>query len=486
MSRQRTKLGAVIALSVSLALVGCRGSDDDSADDGGEITTDAGTSNAGSQPPVTTAAGGDTTSGDTATDDTATDTTSGGSDAPATTGGGEGPTAPEVECPAEEQGLTDTEMVLGGTYPLSGPVAAYAAVPVGIKAWFDHLNETEGGITAGDGVTRKITWNYLDDQYSPPATLENVRRLVESDGSWLILNPLGTPSNTAIRDYMNEAEVPQLYVATGAATWGRDIEDYPWTIGYQPDYESEGIAYAQYALEENPDATVAILYANDDFGKDYLTGIKEGMGDAADQIVAEVTYETTDATVDAQVAQALESDPDVFMLIATPQFAIQGINQTQALGYEGTKILTSVSSSVGAVIANTNDGAAEGWITSVYLKDPTDPAYDEDPGMVEYQELLAEYAPDANPDDGLILYGMSVAQLFQHTLESMPTVCRAAIMEAAKNLDWPEPPLLLPGISVKTGEGDGFPIQQVQLQRWEGDGYVKFGDIMDAADINAD
>jgi branched-chain amino acid transport system substrate-binding protein len=376
--------------------------------------------------------------------------------------------------------------VLGGTYPLSGPVAAYAAVPVGIKAWFDHLNATEGGITAGDGVTREITWNYLDDQYSPPASLENVRRLVESDGSWLVLNPLGTPSNTAIRDYMNEAEVPQLYVATGAATWGRDIEEYPWTIGYQPDYESEGIAYAQYALEENPEATVAILYANDDFGKDYLTGIKEGMGDAADQIVAEVTYETTDATVDAQVAQALESDPDVFMLIATPQFAIQGINQTQALGYEGTKILTSVSSSVGAVIANVNDGAAEGWITSVYLKDPTDPAYDEDPGMVEYQEVLAEYAPDANPDDGLHLYGMSVAQLFQHTLESMPTVCRAAIMEAAKNLNWAEPPLLLEGISIETSEGDGFPVQQVQLQRWEGDGYVKFGDIIDASDINAD
>ncbi len=394
-----------------------------------------------------------------------------------------GASAPAVECPEEEQGLTDTEIVLGGTYPLSGPVAAYASIPVAIGAWFDYLNETQGGITAGDGVTRQITWNYLDDQYAPPATLENVRKLIESDGVWLVLNPLGTPPNTAIRDYMNEAEVPQLYVATGAATWGRDIEEYPWTIGYQPDYESEGIAYAQFALADNPDATVAILYANDDFGKDYVTGIREGMGDAADQIVAEVTYETTDATIDSQVAQALESDPDVFMLIATPQFAIQGINQTQALGYEGMRILTSVSASVGAVIANTNDGAADGWYTDTYIKDPTDEQWADDPGMQQYFEILAEYAPDANPDDGLHVYGLSLAQLFQHTLESMPTVCRAAIMEAAKNLEWTDPPLLLPGVEIRTGEGDGFPVQQVQIMQWNGEEYEFVGDLIDAASL---
>lgn len=404
-------------------------------------------------------------------------------DGAAADGSGAGASAPAVECPDEEPGLTDTEIVLGGTYPLSGPVAAYASIPVGIGAWFDYLNETEGGITAGDGVTRQITWNYLDDQYQPPATLENVRRLIESDGVWLILNPLGTPSNTAIRDYLNEAEVPQLFVATGAATWGRDIEQYPWTIGYQPDYESEGIAYAQHALAENPDATVAILYANDDFGKDYLTGIRTGMGDAVDQIIAEVTYETTDATIDSQVAQALEGDPDVFMLIATPQFAIQGINQTQALGYEGMRILTSVSSSVGAVIANTNEGAADGWLTNTYIKDPTDEQWAEDPGMMQYQEILAEYAPDANPDDGFHVYGMSVGQLFQHTLESMPTLCRAAVMEAAKNLDWPEPPLLLPGIAVTTGPGDGFPIQQVQMEQWNGENYEFVGELLDAASL---
>ncbi len=392
--------------------------------------------------------------------------------------------APAVDCPDQEQGLTDTSISLGGTYPLSGPAAAYASIPVGIDTWFQYLNDTDGGITAGDGVTREIEWNYLDDGYQPPKSLENVRSLIEQDGVWLVLNPLGTPPNLAIRDYMNEAEVPQLFVATGAATWGRDIEQYPWTIGYQPDYESEGIAYTQYVLSENPDATIAVVHANDDFGKDYQTGINEALGDKADQLVAEVTYETTDASIDSQVSQALESDPDAFILIATPAFAIQGINQAQALGYDGIKIITSVSSSVGAVIDNVNAGAANDWITSVYLKDPTDPAYDDDPAMQQYKDLMGQYHPEANVDDGLFLYGMSVAQLFQHTLESMPTVCRAAIMEAAKHLSWDAPPLLLEGVSIATNAPeDGFPIQQVQLERWTGEQYEKFGDIIDAAQL---
>ena len=477
MTSKRTTLRVFAALSVSLALVACRGSDDDDAgDDASEVTT-AGATDA---PAATEAAPAATAASEGTTAET--EGTTAGSEG--TTAGSEGTAAmaPEVECPAEEQGLTDTSVKLGGSYPLSGPVAAYASVPVGIDAWFQHLNETEGGVTAGDGVTREIEWSYLDDQYAPPKTLENVRALVEQEGVWLVFNPLGTPPNVAIRDYMNEAEVPQLYVATGASTWGRDIEQYPWTIGYQPDYESEGIAYAQYVLSENPDATIAVVYANDDFGKDYLTGIKEGLGDSADQLISEVTYETTDATVDSQVSQALGENPDAFMLIATPAFAIQGINQTQALGYEGIKIITSVSSSVGAVINNVNPGAADDWVTSVYLKDPTDPAYDDDPAMIEYKEVLAQYHPDANADDALHLYGMSVAQLFQHTLESMPTVCRAAIMEAAKHMTWDAPPLLLEGVGIETNvPGDGFPIQQVQLQRWTGEQYEKFGEIIDAA-----
>jgi branched-chain amino acid transport system substrate-binding protein len=484
MTKRRTKLRVFAALSVSLALVGCRGSDDDDADVATEEETAA---------PAATGGGTDTTAATEATEAESTEgtaasgtegTAAAGSEGTSAGTGGDTPMAPEVDCPESEPGLTDTEITIGGSYPLSGPVAAYGVIPVAIKAWFDYLNETQGGITAGDGVTRRINWTYLDDQYQPPRTLENVRRLVEQDNVWLVFNPLGTPPNVAIREYMNGAEVPQLYVATGASMWGNEIEEFPWTIGYQPDYESEGIAYAQYALSENPDARVGILYANDDFGRDYVTGIREGMGDAADQIVAEVTYETTDATIDSQVSQVIDSGADVFMLIATPQFAIQGIQRTAALGYEGTKIVTSVSSSVGAVIEPAGRDVATDWITSVYLKDPTDPEYDDDPGMMQYQEILAEYAPDANPDDGFNVYGMSVAQLFQHTLESMPTLCRAAIMEAAKNLDWADPPLLIEGIGITTGEGDAFPIQQVQLQRWTGDGYEKFGEIIDAADIN--
>lgn len=484
MTKRRTKLHVFAALSVSLALIGCRGSDDDDADVATEDPTETAATDAvtdtATEDTATEATEAASTEATTATEDTGSSGTEGTSAGTA----GEAPSAPEVDCPESEPGLTDTEITLGGSYPLSGPVAAYGVIPVAIKAWFDYLNETEGGITAGDGVTRRINWTYLDDQYQPPRTLENVRRLVEQDNVWLVFNPLGTPPNVAIRDYLNGAEVPQLFVATGASMWGNQIDEYPWTIGYQPDYESEGIAYAQYALSENPDARVGVLYANDDFGRDYLTGIREGMGDAADQLVAEVTYETTDATIDSQVSQVIDSGADVFMLIATPQFAIQGIQRTAALGFEGTKIVTSVSSSVGAVIEPAGRDVATDWVTSVYLKDPTDPQYDEDPGMMQYQEILAEYAPDANPDDGFNVYGLSVAQLFQHTLESMPTLCRAAVMEAAKNLDWAEAPLLIDGISVRTGEGDAFPIQQVQLQRWNGEVYEKFGEIIDAAEIN--
>lgn len=470
MQRHRTRVGIVAVLSLGVALVGCRGSEDD---DAGSDSVAAGGGSAGVTP------GGDTTP-DTpaATGDTTAASSSGSA------GGAAGGSGVSADCPASEPGLTDTSMSLGGTYPLSGPVAAYASIPRGIDAWFQHLNDTEGGITSADGVTRQVNWEFLDDQYAPPRTLENVRRLVEQDGVWLVLNPLGTPSNTAIRDYMNSAEVPQLFVATGAATWGRDIEEYPWTIGYQPDYESEGIAYATYVLEENPDATVGVLYANDDFGRDYLNGIREGMGDAADQIVSEVTYETTDATIDSQVSQVVDSGADAFMLIATPQFAIQGIRRLQALGYDGTKILTSVSASVGAVIEPAGFEAATDFVSSVYLKDSTDPQYDEDPAMIEYKEILAQYYPDADPDDGFYVFGMSLAQLFQHMLEDMDTLCRASVMEAAKNLEWSEAPLLLEGIEVLTEPGDGFPVQQVQLQRWTGEGWEKFGDIIDAADIN--
>ena len=476
-SRKYTALRVLAVAGVALAMVGCRGDDDDSSS---SATTAAGATE------TTMAESTETTMAE-STETTmaeSTETTMAGSTETTMAGSDEGAMAPAVDCPESEPGISDTEMFLGGTYPLSGPAAAYASIPVGVDTWFQYLNDTQGGITAGDGVTRKINWNYLDDGYSPPKSLENVRKLIEQDNVWLVLNPLGTPPNMAIRDYMNEAEVPQLFVATGAATWGRDIEQYPWTIGLQPDYESEGIAYAKYILGENPDATIGLLYANDDFGKDYQTGIREGLGDKVDQLISEVTYETTDATVDSQVSQVLSNNPDAFILIATPAFAIQGINQVQALGFDGIKVVTSVSSSVGAVISNTNEGAALDWVTTVYLKDPTDPEYDDDPAMQQYKDLMAQYHPDANVDDGLYLYGMNLAQSFQWALEHTPNVCRLGIMESAKHLDLPQPPLLIDGISLKTDvPGDGFPIQQVQLQQWNGEQYVKFGDIIDAADL---
>jgi branched-chain amino acid transport system substrate-binding protein len=391
--------------------------------------------------------------------------------------------AQAVTCPDSEPGLTDTSIHLGGSAPLSGPVAAYASVPKGEEAYFDWINEHNGGVTSADGITRTIEFTYLDDQYSPPKTLENARLLVEQEQVWAIINPVGTPSNTAIRDYMNSVEVPQLLLGSGAATWGRDIEDFPWTIGYQADYETEGKAYATYALQQNPDAKIGILRANDDFGKDYVTGIREGLGDKVDQIVAEVTYETTDATVDSQVSQVKDSGADVFMLIATPQFAIQGIKRVAELGWEPIKILTAVSASVASVIEPAGKEIATGWVSDTYIKDATDPQFADDPAVLAYKEILAAYDPSANPGDGFYLYGMSVAQTFERLIQSLPAVCRESVMAAMKNFEWADPPLLYPGIGVKTGPGDGFPIQQVQLMKWDGEIWNKseFPELIDAS-----
>jgi len=485
MRSARTMLAAVAVLGLGLSLVACGGDDDD---DAGAATTAAGaaTTTEAEESSATTEAAATTEAGTDATDatDAATDT-SGGDDA---ADSGEVPVneaAGAVECPESEPGVTDTSILIGGSAPLSGPVAAYASVPKGAEAYFDHINEVNGGITSADGKTREVTFKYLDDQYSPPKTLENVRLLVEQDGAWVIMNAVGTPSNTAIRDYMNSVEVPQILLGSGAAKWGNEIEQFPWTIGYQADYETEGKAYATYALEQNPDAKVGILYANDDFGKDYLTGIREGMGDKADQIVAEVTYETTDATIDSQVSQVKDAGADVFMLIATPQFAIQGIKRVNALGWEPVKILTAVSASVAAVIEPAGKEISTGWISDTYIKDSTDPQFADDAAVNEYKEILAAYDSGANPADGFYLYGMSVAQTFERLVQSLPQVCRASLMAAVKDFEWAEPPLLYPGVEIKTGPGDGFPIQQVQLMEWNGEIWDK-SEFPDLIDANAD
>ncbi len=456
-ARRGTAVLAVCGLG--LGLVACRGGDDD---DASSATTAA---------PVAT-------SGTAATTGTAT-TPAGGSTADVPVN----EAAKAVTCPTSEPGLTDTSILLGGSAPLSGPVAAYASVPKGAEAYFDWINEKNGGVKSADGKTRKITFKYLDDQYTPQKTLENVRLLVEQDKVWAVLNVVGTPSNTAIRDYMNGAKVPQILVGSGAATWGRDIEKYPWTIGYQADYETEGKAYAAYALQQKPDAKIGILRANDDFGKDYLTGIKEGLGDKVGQIVSEVTYETTDATIDTQVSQVKDSGADVFILIATPKFAIQGIKRVSDLGWEPIKILTAVSASVGATIVPAGKDVSKGWVSDTYIKDSTDPQFADDPAIAEYKEILKAYDSSANPDDGFFLYGMSVAQTLERIIQSLPNVCRESIMAAAKNFEWADPPLLYPGVGVKTGPGDGFPIQQVQLEKWDGSIWNKseFPDLIDAS-----
>ncbi|MFV0307774.1 MAG: ABC transporter substrate-binding protein, partial [Desertimonas sp.] len=255
----------------------------------------------------------------------------------------------------------------------------------------------------------------------------------------------------------------------------------------QPDYESEGIAYANYAIAQNPEAKIGVLHANDDFGRDYLNGIKEGLGEEyADNLVSVVTYETTDATIDSQVSQVLDSGVDTFMLIATPAFAIQGLNRVQQLGFEGERILTSVSSSAGAVMSQVNDGAADDWVTSAYIKDPSAEEFADDPAMNEAKEILLAAYPDANTDDAFYTYGISVAQMLERTFQSMQSVCRAGLMATAENMVWEQPPLLRDGIGIQTGDGDFFPIQEVILERWEDGGWQPFGDVLDAAELQQD
>ena len=340
----------------------------------------------------------------------------------------------------------------------------------GVDAWFQHLNETQGGITSADGKTREIEWTYLDDQYSPPKTLENVRLLVEQEKVWAVLNPLGTPSNTAIRDYMNQAKVPQLFVATGASKWGREIEQYPYTIGYQPDYESEGIAYAQYILEQNPDAKIGILYANDDFGKDYLAGVKEGLGDKVDQLISEVTYETSDATIDNQVSQVKDSGADAFILIATPQFAIQGIQRVAALGWEPIE-----DPDVGVVVRRRRRPAgrarAGDRLGVGHLHQGSD--------RPEVRRTIRRSSstrrswptttPAPTPTTGSTCTACRSAQTFQHLLESMDNVCRDSIMAAVKDFSGRSRRCSSPASASRPAPGDGFPIQQVQMMQWNGD-----------------
>ena len=374
-----------------------------------------------------------------------------------------------------DNGATDSEIKLGHAGPYSGPASAYGVIGKGIEAYWKSCND-KGGING-----RKVNFITLDDGYSPAKTVEVVRQLVEQDKVLCLFNTLGTPSNTAIQKYMNQKKVPQLYVATGASKWGR-LKEFPWTMGYQPDYHTEAVIYAKHIQANIKDAKVGVLMQNDDFGKDYVDGFKEGLGKDADKVIAKlVTYEVTDPTVESQIIQLKDSGANVFFNVATPKFAAQAIRKAADISWKPAQYMTNVSASVSSVMKPAGFDNCQGIITAAYLKDPTDKRWDDDAEMKTWRAWMDKYMPGANQGDANYIYAYSVSFLMQQTLAKCgDTLTHENVMKQAANFQKLRVPLLLPGITVSTSPTDYYPIQAVQLQRFKGESWELFGDVMHA------
>ena len=375
---------------------------------------------------------------------------------------------------ADEPGITPTEIVLGGLHPYSGPASAYGAIGKGAQAYFAYINDN-GGVNG-----RKITYKDLDDAYSPPQAVQLAKQLVEQDHVFAMFNTLGTPSNTAIRPYLNQNQVPQLFVATGASTWGADAAKFPWTIGWQPDYQSEAIIYARYLMKDDPNAKIAVLYQNDDYGKDYLKGLKDGLGaKAASMIVAEESYETTEPSVDNHIVKLKSTGADVFMDITTPKFAAQAIKKVAEIEWKPLHIVSNVSASVGSVIKPAGFENAQGILSAAYAKDGADSQWDNDPGMKKFFAFLEKYFPEGNKLDGSVVYGYGAAQTMVKVLEMCgDNLTRENVMKQAASLKDFAPDTLLPGVKINTSATDFAPIKQLQMMRFKGEKWELFGDII--------
>jgi branched-chain amino acid transport system substrate-binding protein len=371
-----------------------------------------------------------------------------------------------------DTGATDTEIKVGNIMPYSGPASAYGVIGKTEEAYFNKIN-AEGGING-----RKIKFISYDDAYSPPKAVEQTRKLVESDEVLVVFNPLGTPSNSAIQKYLNGKKVPQLFVATGATKWDNPKE-FPWTMGWQPSYQSEAHIYAKYLLKEKPDGKIGVLYQNDDFGKDYLKGLKDGLGAKASMIVAEESYETTEPSIDNHVVKLKASGVDVFISITTPKFAAQAIKKLAEMDWHPLQIVSNVSASVGGVIKPAGFDNSQGILSAAYAKDGADPQWDNDPGMKKFYAFLEKYYPDANRLDGSVVYGYGVAQTMVEVLkQSGDDLTRANVMKQAASLKDFEPDTLLPGIKINTSPTDYAPIKQLQMMRFKGEKWELFGDII--------
>jgi branched-chain amino acid transport system substrate-binding protein len=372
-----------------------------------------------------------------------------------------------------DPGITDDTIKLGGSYPLSGPASAYRSIEQGAQAHFKYVN-ANGGV---DG--RKIEFVTLDDAYEPPKAVQNARRLIQEEEVFALFNTLGTANNVAIWDYTNKEEVPQLFVATGASLWGADVDAHPWTTGWQPDYVTESQVYADYLEQEKPNAKVAVLYQNDAFGEDLLNGFKKATEGTNIEVVAEESYEVTDPTVSSQMSKLASSDADTFLNITTPKFGAQAIVAADKLGWKVLHIINNVSASKLLVLEPAGLDKSQGLISTAYFKDPASPEWENDDSMMEFKDALAEHEPRANPEDPNTVYGWAAASTMVEALKGMEEPTRQALMDSARSLDI-EVPILLPGIDVKMAADDGYPIEAMQIIRFEGDNWQRQNEVIQA------
>jgi branched-chain amino acid transport system substrate-binding protein len=370
-----------------------------------------------------------------------------------------------------DTGASDTEIRIGNINPYSGPASAYGAIGKTLEAYFKKVN-AEGGING-----RKIKFISYDDGYSPPKTIEQARKLVESDEVLFIFQSLGTAHNSAIQRYMNGKKMPQLFVATGATKFG-DPQNFPWTMGWQPNYQSEARIYAKYLIQNHPAGKIGVLYQNDDYGKDMLKGLKDGLAGKL-PIVSEQPYETTDATINSQIITLKGSGADIFMNVATPKFAAQAIRKVAELDWKAVHILNNVSNSVGGVLVPAGIENAKGVLSTQYYKDPTDPVWKDDAGYKEWLAFMDKYFPEGDKTSSFTAYGFNAAQALMQVLKQAGNdLTRENIMKQAANLKNVELPMLLPGIKMNTSPTDYFPIEQMQMQRFNGKNWELFGPVI--------
>ena len=377
---------------------------------------------------------------------------------------------------AADPGVTADSILLGGTAPLSGPASQYASIARGADAYFKYVN-ARGGING-----RKITYKYVDDGYNPAQSVPVTRQLVEQDKVFAVFNSLGTVHNVAVRPYLNSMKVPQLFVASGATTWGRDYAEYPYTIGFQPSYQAEGWVYGKYLARTAPGATVAVLFQNDDYGKDLLGGLKRGLQRSKVKVIAAQPYEVTSPDVSSQIAKLKSSGADTLAIFATPTFAIQAYQFANKLGWKPKRIINNAvaSASTSMQIASSagQNKLVNGTVSIQFLKDPTDPQWKNDPAMKLYRRILTQYAPGANVNDPLHVYGMASAWTAADALKKAgKDLTRASLIKVLDTFNATANPFLLPGIALKTAGKDHYPIEQMLLQRWQTGSWKSFGGL---------